>query len=115
MDAVADPDPSSSGSPSTSGLNGRGTDLSGLVQARRYVELSAKMLTAEVVKVRGGGATWQQIGDVIGISHQGARQRYARFCGQALASAPAQEAVSANGHSDAAGLTWPSPLASSPS
>lgn len=66
------------------------TDLSqvtwqGEVQeARRYVELANKLLVAAVVNARNEqGATWQQLGDILGVTHQGARSRWAKVCKEA--------------------------------
>ena len=52
--------------------------LSDLHEARRYKELSEKMMLQAVRGAREHGATWEQIGEVLGISHQGARSTWQR-------------------------------------
>ena len=67
-----------------------------IAEAKRYVELANKMLELEVVKERTAGATWQQIGTALGITHQGARSRWGPVC-KAVASQNGHMADSANG------------------
>jgi hypothetical protein len=52
--------------------------LEELAEAVRYRELVDKMMLAAVKGAREGGATWEQVGDVLGISHQGARSTWQR-------------------------------------
>lgn len=52
--------------------------LDDLAEAVRYRELVDKMMLAAVKRSRDEGATWEQIGDVLGISHQGARSTWNR-------------------------------------
>lgn len=62
--------------PSTSGENGKETHLTNLAESVRYSELVDKMQLAAVKGARETGATWQQIGDALGTTHQAARQRW---------------------------------------
>ena len=49
-----------------------------LADALRYRELVDKMMLLAVKGARDGGATWEQIAEVLGISHQGARSTWQR-------------------------------------
>jgi hypothetical protein len=68
-----------------------------VADAKRYVDLAAKMLEFEVVKARAAGATWKTIADSLGITHQGARSRWAPVVTKALAQSNGNGAGSANG------------------
>ena len=50
--------------------------LAEVAAAKKYGDLSAKMLSLAVVKARGAGATWAQVAEILGISYQGARSRW---------------------------------------
>lgn len=52
-------------------------DLSPVKQAREYVILANRLLKIEVVKARRDGSTWQALGEALGVTHQGARSRWA--------------------------------------
>jgi len=71
-----------------------------LSNAKRYRELAERMIEVEVVKARHAGFTWQQIGTALGITHQGARARWAKAV-QGVARTNGAGAESANGVRDA--------------
>jgi hypothetical protein len=50
--------------------------LDELREAAGYRELAEAMIVAAALGARANGATWLEIGDALGISHQGARQRF---------------------------------------
>ena len=52
--------------------------LDDLAEARRYGELVERMKVAAVKAARDDGATWNEIGAVLGISGQGAQSYFAR-------------------------------------
>jgi hypothetical protein len=52
--------------------------LGELADAVRYGELVDSMKLLAVKKARDEGATWERIGEVLGISHQGARSTWQR-------------------------------------
>ena len=52
--------------------------LSDLAEAVRYRELVDKMMLLAVKGARDSGATWEQVADVLGITHQGARSTWQR-------------------------------------
>ena len=52
--------------------------LGDLRDAARYSELVDQMKLVAVSNARENGATWEQIGEVLGISHQGARSTWQR-------------------------------------
>lgn len=62
------------------------------VQAR-----AAELVAAAVERARGAGLTWQQIGDVLGVSRQAAFQRFGRpidpRTGEAMNTTPLPEAA----------------------
>ncbi len=47
--------------------------LAGQVRAR-----AEQVVTLKVVECRASGATWQQVGDALGVSMQAAQQRYGK-------------------------------------
>ncbi|WP_231514642.1 DUF3887 domain-containing protein [Mycobacterium sp. URHB0044] len=68
-----------------------------LVRAARVVEDQAEALMAAAVhQARGAGHTWQEIGDVLGVTRQAAFQRYGRpidpRTGKAMNTKPLPEA-----------------------
>jgi hypothetical protein len=52
--------------------------LEDLREADGYGDLVDKMKLAAVKGARDVGATWEQIGEVLGITHQGARSTWQR-------------------------------------
>jgi hypothetical protein len=56
----------------------RADALSQLEEAVRYRELVDKMMLNAVKAARDAGATWEQLGSVLKISHQGARSTWQR-------------------------------------
>lgn len=44
----------------------------------RYKELLSKMEFSAVKGARDSGATWEQLGEALGVTHQAARQRWDR-------------------------------------
>lgn len=63
VDALADP---------------RGVGLEAVVAARELTRLSEAAVRDAVQRAREAGATWQEIGDVLGTSRQAAFQRFGR-------------------------------------
>lgn len=51
-------------------------DLRGIAQALRAVAVNDLRLADEVAKARRNGRTWTQIGAVLGVSKQAARERF---------------------------------------
>jgi hypothetical protein len=47
-----------------------------LAAARRLAETATSTLTTTVVAAKEHGATWQHIGDELGVTRQAAQQRY---------------------------------------
>ena len=73
--------------------------LDPLAAIRASVEMQARMgelVAAAVERARASGCTWQQIGDVLGISRQAAFQRFGRpidpRTGEAMNTTPLPEA-----------------------
>jgi hypothetical protein len=64
-----------------------------IAQAVDYVKLANRMLEVAVVRERKAGRTWQSIGAELGVTHQGARSRWAK----AVAAANGHVANSTNG------------------
>jgi predicted transcriptional regulator len=48
-------------------------EVSEVVNYRKLVD---KMLVKRVVSARKAGATWQELGDALGVTHQAARKRF---------------------------------------
>lgn len=46
--------------------------------AQRIVDKFEQMLAESVARARGEGLTWDEIGDALGMTRQGAQQRYGR-------------------------------------
>lgn len=61
--------------------------LDELTDAAGYSKLVDKMVKTAVVAARAKGATWQQVGAALGVSHQAARKRFKPICEQAKALA----------------------------
>jgi predicted ArsR family transcriptional regulator len=54
--------------------------LSELADAAGYRDLAERMIEAAVFAARAEGATWAQIADALGVSHQAARKRFRALC-----------------------------------
>jgi predicted ArsR family transcriptional regulator len=54
--------------------------LSELRDAAGYRDLVERMINSAVFAARQEGATWAQIADALGVSHQAARKRFRALC-----------------------------------
>jgi hypothetical protein len=62
----------------TTELEAKEQFLGDLADACRYGELVERMKLTAVAGARAEGATWEQVAEVLGISHQGARSTWQR-------------------------------------
>jgi hypothetical protein len=63
---------------STTVVRSKADYLGDLADAVRYGELVERMKLTAVAGARAEGATWEQVAEVLGISHQGARSTWQR-------------------------------------
>lgn len=79
-------------------LDGKDEPLSTIRTAAAAHERAAELLAAAVQRARQSGHTWQQIGDVLGISRQAVFQRFGRpidpRTGETVNTTPLPEAIS---------------------
>ena len=52
--------------------------LDEVAKCAKIGDLTASLLKQAVAAARGEGKTWKEIGEAIGISHQGVQQRFGR-------------------------------------
>ncbi len=62
--------------------NSDSADLRAIGEALRTVAASDLSLAEQVARARANGRTWTQIGAVLGVSKQAARERFRGACGR---------------------------------
>jgi lipase chaperone LimK len=62
--------------PATSTVAEKSAALLAIAQSRRRIELERRRIVQEAGIARRAGASWVELGEVLGISRQAARQRF---------------------------------------